>query len=286
VLSERSKLKAFQEKIFKYYAQNARIFPWRRTTNAYHILVSEIMLQQTQTDRVVPKYRAFLRLFPTWKALAQAQTAEVITAWQGLGYNRRALNLKRCAEKIYLEHKGKMPQERKALESLPGIGPYTAGALLCFAFKKWEPLIETNIRRAFIHEFFQEQELIHDREIIEVLTKTLTCSQNHTEQACEEARCAAHWFYALMDYGAYLGKTLRTANNPNKKSRHYTRQSKFEGSHRQVRGAILRYLTHNGSTKSSELYEKINVAEAQIKKALKELEAEGFLTIGKTLRLI
>lgn len=136
-----------QASLLAWFEANARDLPWRRTRDPYHILVSEIMLQQTQVDRVIPKYLAFLEAFPTLEALAAAPTAEVIRLWQGLGYNRRAVNLQRAARAVRDEHGGSFPREVEALRRLPGIGPYTAGALACFAFEQDVAFMDTNIRR-------------------------------------------------------------------------------------------------------------------------------------------
>ncbi|MEN9935855.1 MAG: hypothetical protein RLZZ387_2434 [Chloroflexota bacterium] len=139
--------RVFREALLAWFAQSARDLPWRRTRDPYRILVSEIMLQQTQVDRVLPKYLAFLELFPTLEALAAAPTSEVIRAWAGLGYNRRAVNLQRAARAVLDEHGGVFPRDVAALLRLPGIGPYTAGAVACFAFEQDVAFMDTNIRR-------------------------------------------------------------------------------------------------------------------------------------------
>ncbi|HEU5097549.1 MAG TPA: A/G-specific adenine glycosylase [Roseiflexaceae bacterium] len=136
-----------QAKLLEWFAQHGRDLPWRHTRDPYHIMVSEIMLQQTQVHRVVPKYHAFLELFPSLEALADAQTAEVIRAWTGLGYNRRAVNMQRAARAVLQEHGGQFPRDLAALLKLPGIGPYTAGAIACFAFEQDVAFMDTNIRR-------------------------------------------------------------------------------------------------------------------------------------------
>ena len=133
--------------LLDWFAVFGRDLPWRRTRDPYRIMVSEIMLQQTQVDRVIPKYHAFLEAFPTLEALAAAPTAEVIRAWSGLGYNRRAVNMQRAARAVLDEHGGQFPRDFAALLRLPGIGPYTAGAIACFAFEQDVAFIDTNIRR-------------------------------------------------------------------------------------------------------------------------------------------
>ncbi|MGQ9529432.1 A/G-specific adenine glycosylase [Chloroflexus sp.] len=140
-------LAALRSALLEWFAGNARDLPWRRTRDPYAIMVAEIMLQQTQVDRVIPKYHAFLATFPTLTALASAPTAEVIRVWAGLGYNRRAVNLQRAAQIIVEQYGGKVPDSVTVLRTLPGIGPYTAGAIACFAFEQDVVFLDTNIRR-------------------------------------------------------------------------------------------------------------------------------------------
>ena len=136
-----------QPALLAWFAANARELPWRRTRDPYRVLVSEIMLQQTQVERVIPKYLAFLEAFPSLAALAAAPVSEVIRLWAGLGYNRRAVNLQRAARAVLDAHGGVFPHEVEALRALPGIGPYTAGAVACFAFEQDVAFMDTNIRR-------------------------------------------------------------------------------------------------------------------------------------------
>jgi A/G-specific adenine glycosylase len=217
----------FCNKIWCHYEHEQRPLPWRETDDAYRILVSEIMLQQTQVSRVVPKYTEFLDAFPTIQTLACAPLADVLKIWRGLGYNRRALSLKSAAEKIVSLYQGVVPSDVEQLRQLPGIGSYTAAAVAVFAYGQAVPLIETNIRRTYIHFFFADREQVRDREIMPVVEKTLDRSRPR------------EWFYALMDYGAMLKSAVP---NPNRRSAHHSVQSPFEGSRRQVRGAILRTL--------------------------------------------
>ncbi len=227
----------FQKTILDYYNTNGRSFPWRETTDPYAIMVSEIMLQQTQTERVIPKYMAWLEKYPTVTELSKAPLSEILTMWSGLGYNRRARFLHNAAielSKLLIEGKT-FPNKPRELEKLSGIGHYTARAVSTFAFNNAEVFIETNIRSVYLFFFFQERlkntesfEPVHDNEIFPLIEKTL-----YTENP-------RLWYYALMDYGAELKKQVK---NPNRKSKHYTKQSKFEGSVRQARGAILRQLT-------------------------------------------
>jgi A/G-specific adenine glycosylase len=226
---------AFIETVLEYHRDHGRHhLPWRRTTNPYRILVSEVMLQQTQVDRVIPKYKAFLKQFPNPKQLATASLAEVLTAWQGLGYNRRAKLLKQCAEVITSEHHGRWPKTYDELLVLPGVGPYTAAAVLAFAYNQAVPLIETNVRTVYLHHWFPNDTDVTDAEILALLTKHLPYTG--------EART---WYAALMDYGSHLKKTR---GNPNSRAKNYSRQSTFKGSDRQVRGAIIRALAEHPAT--------------------------------------
>jgi len=250
----------FAKTVWEYYEQSGRVnLPWRHTNDPYKILVSEVMLQQTQVERVIPKYTAFLKKFPTTSKLAKASLAEVLIMWQGLGYNRRAKMLHLCAEVIQSRYKGKFPSTQEALLELPGIGPYTCSAVLAFAFNIPTTLIETNVRSVYLHHFFSDKEGISDTEILKYVTKTLD-AQNPRE-----------WYYALMDYGSYIKKEF---GNPNKRSAHHSIQSTFKGSDRQIRGAIVRLLS-SGSKTREELhfalssFEDIRV-DAQIEKLVTE----------------
>jgi len=218
----------FQKIIWNYYNKNKRNFPWRNTKDPYKILVSEIMLQQTQTSRVVVKYKEFLKKFPTLKDLAGARLSEVLKVWIGLGYNRRAKYLHECAKAIVKDYKGKFPKDFNALIKLPGIGQSSAGAILNFAFNIPTPFIETNIRTVYIHHFFKDKTNILDKEIFKIISKTL------------DTKNSREWFYALYDHGSYLKSTLTT--NPSRRSSHYKKQSVFKGSFREKRAFVLKSL--------------------------------------------
>ncbi len=220
------------------------------------------MLQQTQVDRVISKYSTFISTLPSFEALGVASQIDVLHMWQGLGYNRRALALKRLAEQVILKHHGQLPKSVELLEELPGIGPYTARAVAVFAWNDPHPLIETNIRNVYTHFFFEGMGLVEDREILALVVETLP-QENPRE-----------WYYALMDYGAKLKKTHRDLNS---RSKHYTKQTKFNGSDRQIRGGILRVLLENGLQEES-LCATLGVAEERCKKILLGLENEGFIT--------
>lgn len=247
-----SEIIKFQKEIWKYYLANKRDLPWRHTTNPYHILVSEVMLQQTQVSRVISKYQEFLKKFPTIKSLAKASKADVLTLWQGLGYNRRALFLKKTCETLF-EQNPKNPQfptTREELLKLPGIGQSTAGALLAFAFNKPEPFIETNIRAVYLYFFFNGSSSVSDIHIYELLQKTLTLRKQK-----ENPR---EWYYALYDYGTMLKAKLgRKKIELHKQSKHYNKQSNFKGSNREIRGAILRLFTKHKKLTTSKINKEI-----------------------------
>lgn len=261
-------VKVFQQLVYDYFQNHARQFPWRETIDPYAILVSEVMLQQTQTYRVEPKYQVFLKQFPTIVKLAQAPTSKVLAAWQGLGYNRRALNLQRAAQQIVENNKGKIPDNPEDLAKLPGIGQATASAITAFAFNKPVVFIETNIRRAYIHHFFPNAEKVQDKQLLPLIEKTLDHENPRT------------WYYALMDYGAALPKETP---NPNRRSAHYTKQSTFQGSNRQVRGHVLKYLIAHPSVSLFQLGEGIDQPLERVSPILETLKAEGFLKIEKKI---
>ncbi len=255
------KIRDFKKEVWKYYRVYRRDFPWRITNNPYHILVSEMMLQQTQTHRVEPKYKLFLRMFPTVSALARASTSKVLEAWQGLGYNRRALFLQRAAKAVVENHDGKVPPTLQELQDLPGVGPNTAGAIMAFAFNQPVVFIETNIRRVFIHFFFPDTEAVHDQKLLPLIQETI------------DPKKAREWYYALMDYGAMLAKTLP---NPNRRSVHYAKQSVFKGSRRQVRGGILKMLLKRPASLPV-IIKTLARESALIKEVLASLQKEGFV---------
>ncbi len=266
-------IKRFKKTIWNYYRQNKRDFPWRETQDPYKILVSEIMLQQTQALRVMPKYLSFLKKFPTSKALSQAKLSDVLKEWQGLGYNRRALYLKQTARQIEKDFKGKFPKDFKLLTSLPGIGPATAGDILAFAWNIPKVLIETNIRSVFIHFFFEKQEKVstkvHDKEILPLIEKTL------------DHRNPREWYWALFDFGSYLKET----NNPSTKSLHYVKQSRFRGSNREKRSAILKLIIKK-SRREEELIKISSYKKEVVSKILSDFQKEGLIIKLKNRFLI
>lgn len=271
---------AFQKKVWGYYFEHGRHgLSWRfgvgkksvrssrEILDPYRIFVSELMLQQTQVDRVIPKYHAFVEKFPTAVSLAKAKQSDIVRLWQGLGYNRRALYLKKACEEIVQKRAGQFPVTFEELRTLSGIGPYTAGAICAFAYNQPVIFIETNIRSVFLHEFFPGKSDISDTDIIPLIEKTLDI-QNPRE-----------WYWALMDYGAFLKKSNP---NPNRRSMHHTVQSKFVGSDRQIRGAILVLFSVKVTLSQTDIirllpqFEKFRV-ETQVQKLL----SEGFLISQK-----
>jgi A/G-specific adenine glycosylase len=227
-------MRRFRNVVWKYYRIEGRHdLPWRKTKDPYRIMVSEMMLQQTQVPRVLEKYKEFLKEFPTVRVLAGAPLSDVLRVWSGLGYNRRGKYLHDAAKTIVLKYRGKVPKDKEALLDLPGMGPYTSSAVRVFAYNLPDILIETNVRAVFIHHFYSsvlQKTAIADEQIIPLA---------HEAAAGQDPR---EWHWALMDYGVHVKKLHK---NPARMSKHYVRQSRFEGSLRQVRGAILNALTRN-----------------------------------------
>ncbi|MNH58483.1 A/G-specific adenine glycosylase [compost metagenome] len=217
----------FQELISRKGYELYRDMPWRQDTRPYYVLVSELMLQQTQVDRVVPKFNAFIESFPDEKTLAAASLAEVLTLWNGLGYNRRAKFLHDAAKMIVTGFEGVFPRSYEELVKLPGVGPNTAGAILNYAFNHATIFIETNVRTVYFHHFFPGGDKISDAQLLPLIEQTL--DREHPRE----------FYWALMDYGSWLkhqgiGKITQ--------SRHYKKQSALAGSVREVRGQIVRQL--------------------------------------------
>ncbi|HUB93274.1 MAG TPA: A/G-specific adenine glycosylase [Verrucomicrobiae bacterium] len=262
-LSTRQKT-TFLELLWDFYAHNARSLPWRDLESdgrmdPYKIMVSELMLQQTQAVRVISKYHEFLRQFPTAHVLAQADLGDVLRAWQGLGYNRRAKFFWQAAQSITA--KGYFPDTLEELVKLPGIGINTAGAILAYAFNLPTVFIETNIRTVYLHHFLLNKASVSDREIIALLSQTL--DRENTRE----------FYWALMDYGSHLKATV---GNPNRISKHYVKQSGFEGSRRQIRGAVIRTLGV-GSKTIDEL--RGVILDDRLESVLHDLMAEGLVHV-------
>ncbi len=263
------KIIEFQKKVWQFYYKNGRVLPWRigkgKKLNAYRVWVSEIMLQQTQVSRVIPKYESFLKKFPTVKILAEASLSDVLTEWKGLGYNRRGLNLKKSAEIIMKEYGGVIPLDETTLVVLPGIGTYTARALITFL--KDVPLcfIETNIRTAFFDHFFKKRDtLISDKELLLLIEKALP-KKNFRE-----------WYYALMDYGSFLKQSSLT-KKIHQKSTLYRKQTVFKDSYREKRSTILDFILKNPNTNVRTILENIQIESKTLTSVLGDLEKEGFI---------
>lgn len=233
-------------------AEGARLYrdlAWRRTRDPYEIWLSEVMLQQTQVPRVEGRWPEWLERFPSVFALAEASTGEVLAAWQGMGYNRRALALKAAAEEVVRTYDGVFPSGVKELVALPGIGPATAQGIRSFAFDLPGVYLETNVRTVFLHHLFPEVPSVPDRELVPLVEaacpagRAAGCAGGHEGGGYAQSQDADDtpraWYYALLDYGFYLKKTVP---NPSRRSKAYTRQSKFEGSRRQKRAAVVRML--------------------------------------------
>ncbi len=235
---------------------------WRHTDDPYHIVVSEVMLQQTQVARVAEKYPEFIGLFPSFTSLAVASVRDVLAAWQGLGYNRRALNVKRLAETIVGQYGGLLPRAPEELEKLPGIGPATARSIAAFAFNTPVAFIETNIRSVFIHEFFANRDDVSDCEIIPIAKTALPRGRSR------------EWYCALMDYGAHLKASVK---NPSQKSAQYTKQKPFKGSDREIRGAIVRLLVEKSPRTANELKVVSGFTKEKLGGQLQKLIKEGLI---------
>jgi A/G-specific adenine glycosylase len=253
----------FQKIVLDNYREFGRDLVWRKTADPYRVLVSEIMLQQTQVDRVTIKFPAFIEKFPDFATLAAAPLGDVLAVWQGMGYNRRAISLQKCARLVVTEYGGLLPARVDTLATFPGIGRATASSICAFAFNMPVIFIETNIRRVFIHFFFSDTATVNDAEILPMVEKTLFREDPRT------------WYNALMDLGTSLKKTVP---NPNRRSVHYTKQSAFEGSDREIRGWILKSLLSRKGMTDETIIRHFPGDPARIRKILVALENEGFIS--------
>lgn len=259
-------------------ARHFRELPWRFIEDPYAVLVSEVMLQQTQVKRVLGYWGRWLELFPTVDAVAAADTAAVLEAWQGLGYNRRALALKRCCETCARDYAGALPRDEAALQALPGIGAATAAGVRAFAFNEPAAYLETNVRSVFLHELFPDGEGVADKQLLAYVGDACCAA------VCQGAADARTWNYWLLDYGAHL---KAEGINPSRRSKHYKRQSAFEGSRRQKRSILLKcVLAAPQGIDCAEAAVVLNRAEAEaglessgaeaVRSLIDELVAEGF----------
>lgn len=250
--------------------------PWRKNITPYKILVSEIMLQQTQVARVVDFFNKWLEVFPDFESLARASTSDVLRMWKGLGYNNRGLRLQKLAQMVVSTNsitgptvtepvEVTLPKTKSELEKLPGIGPYTAGAIMAFAYNKPEVFIETNIRRVFIHHFFPDEEGISDKQLFPLITQTL------------DIKKPRKWYWALMDYGSQIPKQEKF--NPNKQSKHYTKQSKFAGSVREMRSLVTQFVLNEKQGVSFSLLKKKFGKDERFEQAFSGLVRDGILRV-------
>ncbi len=225
-------MKEFRQKVLAHYDKNGRDMPWRHLSNdqqlrLYQVVVSELMLQQTQVTRVTLKYQCWMKRFPSMQECAESDFSDILAEWQGLGYMRRARYLHDICKQL-------TSVERATYELLcsqKGIGPNTAAAIMAYTYNEPLAFVETNIRTVYIHEFFHDMPLVSDSDIREAVNNTMDR---------DEPRI---WFWALMDYGSYLKKTGKR----NHQSAHYVRQSAFEGSNRQLRAKILKAVLQSTS---------------------------------------
>lgn len=255
-------IREFQETVWEHYRRHGRSFPWRTNQTPYRVLVSEIMLQQTQADRVVPYFERFTERFSDFASLSRARLSTVLKLWQGLGYNRRAKLLHDCAKMVVRDYAGRLPTDEATLITLPGIGPYTAAAVATFAGNRPSTVIETNIRSVYIHHFYGDCEGVTDSKIIPLVEVTVDREQPRD------------WYQALMDYGAWL---KRHGVNPSRRSAHYMRQVPLKGSNREVRGAIIKALSTEKDLRSGALTARTGLAPERVRPALEQLVAEGMV---------
>jgi A/G-specific adenine glycosylase len=262
----------FQKIIYEYYKNHKRKFPFREIITPYNVLVSEIMLQQTQTGRVSEKFLKFIEKFPNFLSLSMASLEDVLKQWKGLGYNRRAIALKKIADTVVNDFDGNLPDSIDTLKSFPQIGHNTASSIITFAFNKPTAFIETNIRRVYIYFFFSNKSKINDNEILPIVKKTVDRTNPR------------EWYYALMDYGVMLKKTHPELS---KKSTHYRKQAPFKGSRRQIRGKILELLIKEKKIEISKIQNELKISEKEkIEEILNQMKEEGFIEInGETINL-
>ena len=257
-------LKAFQQVIWQFYNEQGRVFAWRNVEDPYYIMVSEIMLQQTQTYRVIPKFDQFIAAFPDINSLAQADLRDVLGVWQGLGYNRRGKALWENANRIVDAYNGQLPDDPELLETFSHIGPNTAHSIIAFAFNRPVIFIETNIRTVYLNTFFKDEKEVHDKQLMPLIEQTLDESNPR------------EWYYALMDYGVYLKKMLP---NPSRNSAHHAVQSKFQGSDRQIRGRIIKKLTQVGALSKRDLFIYLGNEQDRYERILHDLVRENMLKL-------
>ncbi len=267
-----------EQKILSWYSINKRNLPWRKTRDPYKILVSEVMLQQTQVDRVVPKYKAFLKAFPNVKKLAEAKTSDVIKAWAGLGYNRRALYLQKTAQAVVLQYKGKFPKDLELLKELPGIGDYTARAILSFAFGEVVPVLDTNHRKFYQRTYFGKKLVSDDKLLVKA---------QHVI-ADFDVDDVYHWNQALMDFMSAVTAASQDSfilwyqkTYPAPKKKKLTKTTvRFLDTDRYFRGRIIDLLREKGSTTSLSLAKKFSlIPKERVQKIINGLQKDGLILV-------
>lgn len=256
---------AFNSMIRDFYTKNRRPMPWRDEITPYRVVVSEVMLQQTQVSRVIKKFPGFIEQFPDFRSLADVSLEEILRVWQGLGYNRRAKHLQGIAREVMGKFGGVLPRDPADLVTMPGIGKATAGSIAAFAFNQPAVFIETNIRRVFLHHFFQDRTDVPDSDILPYVARMMDR---------EDPR---EWYYALMDYGTFLSGHIP---NPNRRSLHYSVQSPFTGSDREIRGRILKILLEEGPMRRPLLPDHVQVEPVRLEKILNDMVNEKFLEMN------
>lgn len=260
----REVVSSFQDEILSWYKVNERDLPWRKTRDPYAILVSEVMSQQTQLTRVIPKYNEWLKNLPTVASLANAEPRVVFQLWSGLGYNRRALNLHKAAQMIMQHYLGEWPHDTEALQTLPGIGEYTAAAIACFAFDNQIPVVDTNIRKVMMvrfGEYFDKDES-ESKQVADLAQQFLPIGKAYI------------WNQALMDYSALVLKKEKIV---------VPKQSKFLGSRRSYRGKVVKLLIAHHRLSFSELWNNIQDGHSKDEQwfyeILDELVREGLIKL-------
>jgi A/G-specific adenine glycosylase len=265
-------IESFRKLVYSWYKQNNRShLPWRTDYNPYDIFISEVMLQQTQVDRVIDKFIEFRKLFPDFKTLAESELPQLLAAWQGLGYNRRALSLRNAAKTIVEQYDGVLPDIPDQLETLPGIGPATAASITAFAFNKPVVFLETNIRTVIIHHFCDSDQPVPDSLLIEIATSII------------DKKAPRRWYSALMDYGTMLKKTI---GNLNRQSATYKKQSAFKGSRRELRGKILKQLLQTPRLPVEKLSDYLSQSSEALLPVLEQLTRENIVKYSNGRYLI
>ena len=253
---------SFRRTVYRYYHSHVRSMPWRDDTSPYCIFVSEVMLQQTQLERVIKKFPLFIERYRSFSDLARGSLAEIFSVWQGLGYNRRAKWLRDASRMIMEKFHGVLPEDPEQIAKLPGIGKNTAAAIAVYAFNHPVAYIETNIRSVFIHHFFQASSEVTDEQILPLV-----------KRACDKKN-PREWYWALMDYGTHLKEIHK---NPSRKSAHYRPQTPFKNSDRRIRGIIIKTIGDNGTIAKNVLYTATGEIPGRIDRIVDSLVKEGLV---------